>query len=587
MNRSIRLSIWIGLIAALLFVPFIGKLHLFDWDEINFAESAREMLQTKDYLNVQIFYESFWEKPPLFIWFQAISMKLFGVNEFAARFPNAVAGIVTLMVLFNFGKKLKNERFGVIWATAYAASILPFFYFKSGIIDPWFNLFIFLGIAEYIYAQLESDNKNKYRYIILSAIFIGLAVLTKGPVALVIFGLTAIGLLFRERFTLHLKFSHVVAFILIFVITGGFWFILQILNGNWQTVVDFIVYQIRLFSIEDSGHGGFPLYHFVVLLFGVFPISLFAIHGHKKSKVYRADVDYFRTSMVFSFWIVLILFSIVKTKIVHYSSFCYFPMSFLAAYSVYGIIKQNNRLPRWLSVGQLFLTALIGILVAMAPVFDKNKGWFIEKFNITHSFTVGNLQGDPGWTGMESAIGILLIIGMIVSVLRIKNGKPLRGFKLMGITSVLFIYAIMIFIVPGAEKYSQNAAIEFFKSQKDKDVYVQTFYKSYAKHFYPQINEFEEDHPFTQIWNEKRKNVAEKIIDTKEIYFTQWLAEGDIDKTAYFVVRIDKKEQTLNRFKKVKVLYEKNGYVFCIREPEVKDEQNDQQQEDSNSTTGI
>ena len=72
----------ITVLAALFFLPFLGHVHLFDWDEINFAECAREMLITGDYLRPQINYAPFWEKPPLFIWFQAISMHFFGVNEY-------------------------------------------------------------------------------------------------------------------------------------------------------------------------------------------------------------------------------------------------------------------------------------------------------------------------------------------------------------------------------------------------------------------------------------------------------------------------------------------------------------------------
>jgi len=104
MNQSIlRYNIYIAIIASLLFIPFLGNVHLFDWDEINFAECAREMLVTGDYFSVKINYLPFWEKPPVFIWMQALSMKMFGVNEFAARFPNAIAGIATLLVLFNIG----------------------------------------------------------------------------------------------------------------------------------------------------------------------------------------------------------------------------------------------------------------------------------------------------------------------------------------------------------------------------------------------------------------------------------------------------------------------------------------------------
>ena len=146
MKRTLLLNLAIALLAALFFIPGLGVVRLFDWDEINFAESAREMLVTGDWFNVRINFEPFWEKPPLFIWAQALSMKAFGVNEFAARLPNALMGIVTLLLLFNIGRKTEDERFGLIWAMMYGISFLPFFYFKSGIIDPWFNVFIFLGI---------------------------------------------------------------------------------------------------------------------------------------------------------------------------------------------------------------------------------------------------------------------------------------------------------------------------------------------------------------------------------------------------------------------------------------------------------
>ena len=105
------LRYWIIIVASvLLFVPFLGQVHLFDWDEINFAECAREMIVSNDYLRMQIDFKPFYEKPPLFIWLQVLSMKMFGVNEFAARFPNALAGMLTLIALFYVGKKVANEK---------------------------------------------------------------------------------------------------------------------------------------------------------------------------------------------------------------------------------------------------------------------------------------------------------------------------------------------------------------------------------------------------------------------------------------------------------------------------------------------
>ncbi|MES2387609.1 MAG: glycosyltransferase family 39 protein, partial [Bacteroidota bacterium] len=140
----------IALVAALFFIPFLGRVHLFDWDEINFAECAREMFINGEYGRVYINFQPFWEKPPFFFWLQTACMHLFGVGEFAARFPNALCGIITLLLLYRTGAKLYNRNFGLLWAGLYIGSILPHFYFRSGLIDPWFNLFIFIAILNLV-----------------------------------------------------------------------------------------------------------------------------------------------------------------------------------------------------------------------------------------------------------------------------------------------------------------------------------------------------------------------------------------------------------------------------------------------------
>src|SRR5512145_2360218 len=200
----------IAVLAALIFVPFLGGVHLFDWDEINFAESAREMIKSGDYLTVRINFVPFWEKPPLFIWMQVLSMKIFGINEFAARFPNAICGIVTLVVLFTMGSKMFNLRFGLIWTLLYAGSILPFFYFKSGIIDPWFNLFIFLGVYQ-LFLYFNQDH-CRFRHAVFAGLFIGLAILTKGPVALLVVALTTLIYMMVKKFRVRVRLTDVLAF---------------------------------------------------------------------------------------------------------------------------------------------------------------------------------------------------------------------------------------------------------------------------------------------------------------------------------------------------------------------------------------
>jgi 4-amino-4-deoxy-L-arabinose transferase-like glycosyltransferase len=95
-----RLTLGLLLLLSSSFFIGIGNFHLFDWDEINFAESAREMIESSNYLQVQINYLPFWEKPPFFFWLQVGAMKLFGINDFAARFPNALFGVIYLFTFY-------------------------------------------------------------------------------------------------------------------------------------------------------------------------------------------------------------------------------------------------------------------------------------------------------------------------------------------------------------------------------------------------------------------------------------------------------------------------------------------------------
>lgn len=543
MNASaLRYNILIALGAVILFVPFLGAVHLFDWDEINFAECAREMLVTHDYFSVKINYQPFWEKPPIFIWMQALSMNVFGINEFAARLPNAICGVVTLLVLFNIGRKLIDERFGLFWVLAYAGSFLPHFYFKSGIIDPWFNLFIFCGI----YFFILYSNQKSIRQLIYSALFIGLAILTKGPAAGLIFGLCVGAFWCIKRFQPIISFSHIIIYGIAVACVGGLWFLMLALTGNADVIKEFFVYQVRLFNTQDAGHGGPFIYHWVVLLIGCFPLSVFALRGFRRSSYDTPYQKLFKLWMMILFFVVLILFSIVKTKIVHYSSLCYFPLSFLGAYVIYKLASGEMRWKKSTSVLLIIIASLIGIAVSALPIIDKYKQQILDADLIKDKFAVENLKAAVSWTGFEWLIGIILIGGVGVMLFMINKGKVKQGIIGIFLFSLFAVNMSSVLVVPRIEKYSQGAAIEFYEYLQGKDCYVETIsFKSYAHLFYshkqPQAN--------------------------PRSYNSDWLYHGEIDKPAYFVSKITALDDVAQYYPELKEIYRKNGFVFWVRYP--------------------
>jgi len=500
------------------------------------------MLLSSDFLNVQIDYNVFWEKPPLFIWMQALSMKIFGVNEFAARLPNAICGAFTLLVLFNFGRHVYGQKFGLLWVLVYVGSILPLVYFKSGIIDPWFNLFIFLGVYYFIIYQdtLIYRSKSDRIDIALSALFLGLAVLTKGPAALLIFGLCGFVYLIICRFRIKIRILDTLMFLAILAFVGGFWFLLQIANGNYQMVMDFIVYQIRLFSTEDAGHGGFPGYHFVILLFGVFPASVFALKAFRRAKTDSPSQVFFKKWMIILFWTVLILFSIVKTKIVHYSSLCYFPLTFLAAHAIYRYLNGQLTFSLWQRILIIFIAGIFAIATCMLPLIDAYKQQIIEGNYIKDAFAVANLHSDVSWPALIYIIPLLLLTLLCISFFM---KKPLVKISSIFISVFIFTNLMLLFIIPRVEQYTQNAAIEFYKKHKGKDCIIRTWkFKSYAHLFYAQKPIYA---------GSVSETITEEMLITKES-----------QKPVYFICKITSANEFEKTYPQMKKMYEKNGFVF-------------------------
>ena len=550
-NFDLRNTLIITGIAFLFFGFFNGRVHLFDWDEINFAEMAREMVVTGEYLRPQVNFTFFTEKPPMFMWMQAASMEVMGVGEYAARFPNVVAGILTLILLFHFGKKLYNVRFGWLWVLTYIGSVLPHLYFRSGIIDPWFNLFIFLGIFHLILFTWKKNNtahielyRSKFFYLVVAGIFTGLAMLVKGPVAYLITGLTLGVYWIFKRFRFYISPLEFIGYTVVAILTAMTWFGLITIFHGTQFVEEFTIRQWEIFSREDAGHGGFPGYHFVVLLIGVFPASIFVLRSFGRQEFKFDYLKDYKLWMLILFWVVLILFTIVRSKIVHYSSMAYFPMTFLAAMVLHDIMEGRLYFRRWMALLLMVFAFVFGAVLIALPWLGKNVD-IIRPLFAADPFAMANLDAKVPWTGWESLAGVWFILITITAVIRFYKGKFGSGVVWLFGGTAIFVFLTLSLVIKKIEMISQNAAIEFFESKAGCDCYVTTEnYKSYGQYFYAQ----------SMPGGDHRR------------YDNQWLKYGDIDRETFFVAKITG-SQELEKAEDIDFLYEKNGFTFWVRHP--------------------
>ncbi len=545
-NSSGKNIVFFIILGCIFFIPFLGGVHLFDWDEINFAEISREMLITEDYFRIYVDFQPFWEKPPLYFWLQALSMKIFGLNEFAARFPNAICGILTLVILYKIGERLYNRFFGFFWALIYFGSILPNLYAHSGIIDPWFNLFIFTGMYYFIQFHWKKNGldqrlkKSKWFYLFWGGFLVGLGILTKGQVAFLVVCLTLFIYWIYKRFQFYVNVPEFLFFSVAAAFVSLTWYGLETWkNGPWF-IHEFNKYQIRLFSTHDAGHKGFFGYHIVVLLIGCFPASIFLIRSFLKLPDYKFQYQKdFARWMKMLFWVVLILFSIVQSKIVHYSSLCYFPLTYLATLVVYLNLNEKITFDRWMKLGLLSIGSLFVIATVILPFIGMNSEMLLPLFK--DPFAQGNLEAGVNWTGWEVIPGIVLCWVLYSSIFFMRKAKRILS---LFIGTAIFINLSLFFIVGNIEHYSQRAAIEFFKSKIEEDCYVKPQgYKTYA-----------------HLWYGKRKNNLPR--ESRDL---NWLMSDQADKPVYVVTKVHKLKQ-LEKYPQLKEIERKNGFVFLKKE---------------------
>jgi len=227
---------WAILIAATLYVCYfshLGAIGFVGPDEPRYAWIARDMAETGDWVTPRLYGKPWFEKPPLFYWGAALCFKLFGVSEAAARLPSAISALLATLALAWLALRLYGEEtarwlllllpttVGMIGFSHAAATDMPF----SGMLT------VAMVCAAVILDLTRNENtpvlpRTPWLALLLLGFFLGLAVLAKGPAAIILSGGGSFfWALFTKRWREAFRLFHPAA-LLSFCITALPWYIL-------------------------------------------------------------------------------------------------------------------------------------------------------------------------------------------------------------------------------------------------------------------------------------------------------------------------------------------------------------------------
>lgn len=542
------------LVTVIALLPFLGKTYLLDVEEAYAAEIAREMLLTKDFIRPRFDFMPAWERLPLLAWMQAFCIWLLGTGAFAIRLPNALCGILTMVMLYKLGARLYDHRFGLLWVAAFISGLIPVFLFRSGIEAPWSGLLIFLGVVHLIFFYWKSMGSGfQLRwpvswYLYSGGVFIGLASLLRGPEA-VILPAIAIGVYWLyKNLRFYISVQQFFLFFSLAAIIPLFWLSVDgILNGP-DAVLAIPAAQWRLFSIAPEGRGQFWGFYLIAFVLGCFPASLFAIQAlwyrtpENQEKEYpeRFEQRDFRRWMKMLFWTILIFFTLRSTKTPFDAFVAFFPLSFLSAFSVHQILGQRQVSERWSQVIVIATGALFSLLTLFWALTGHPAG--------IAALGMGNLSGISvavprpiGVTGILPAT-ILIVLG-VIAWRHFRKGAIQPAFTTLFAAFAGFSVMVSITLLPATVRNATGAAIEFARSKSAEDCYLLPF------HF---------DAPGLLFYLEK--NASAHPSGNKE----DWLLFGEADKTVYIIAR-DRDAGQLSGYAHLEELYRKDGYVFFRR----------------------
>lgn len=320
MQAATRNSALVFIGALLFHLAGTWSLPLIDRDEPRFAEASREMGERNDYLVPYFNAQYRFDKPPLTYWAQVASFHFLGETDFAARLPTAIASAFAAVVILMWGRRIADERVGVWAAVMFTVCFQSFVHGGAAVADMW--LVLFVTIAHW--AGWELLRNNGRRWPLTFSVALAFAFLAKGPIGWTpLLTIAAIKLL-RRVVKIHRPLLFIAAIPLMLGLVA-LWGIPALIRTHGEFFDVGIGKHViaRSFGAME-GHGATSVAGYLVLLpfyFVTVFVSFFpwSIKLPSLARRLARERDLTDDYLLVGALIIFVIFTFVKTKLIHYT----------------------------------------------------------------------------------------------------------------------------------------------------------------------------------------------------------------------------------------------------------------------------
>jgi 4-amino-4-deoxy-L-arabinose transferase-like glycosyltransferase len=394
-------------------------LPLIDRDEPRFAEASREMVERGNYIVPYFNNQLRLDKPPLTYWAQVSSYHIFGENDFAARFPSAIAASLTALAIFGWGRRIGGEKVGWWAAIIFTLSLQTFVHAKAAVADMW--LVLFVTLAHWAgYELLVDSNRaarpavapyHQTRWWLILYLSLALGFLAKGPIAWAPLLTVAAVITYTRDWQVFGCFKFIRG-ILVTLFVVALWGIPALV----QTHGEFLSVGIGRHVIGRSlatmeGHGASSLgtyllflpFYFVTVFISFFPWSIklpWLVRKLWLNRSARIDAPAYSRNLIDTYLImgigtIFMIFTFVSTKLPHYTLPAFPLLALLLARHWQPAATQGNR-----SLFARIATIAASLLVAIALLVPPMVARFFPAYQL-FQMSRGSLSSATQFAAVE------------------------------------------------------------------------------------------------------------------------------------------------------------------------------------------
>ena len=494
--------LFLTIIVSVLFGTTLASYPLAAPDGARYAEIPREMVATGDYITPHLNGIKYFEKPPLFYWLQAASIKVFGVNDFAVSFVNALMALGSVLLIYWTSRKIYGRASGIIASFIFATSSLVFALTRIITLDFALTFFLTLCLSSFLLATELPEVKKRNIYFWLAYLAAGLAFMTKGLVGIVLPGLILFSWVTIFNQWRNIKHYSILTGLMIFLLVTLPWHILVQLKNPEFSRFYFIEQHFLRYLTDYAGRAKKWWFFPAVFAGGLYPWIVFlpqAITHHIPKKL--KEWHYHKQSIFLLLWIFIVYFfyTFSNSKLIPYLLPTFSPIAILIGnyFATYWQKKQHSSI----NIGFNILFTL-NIILAIAGVVSM----FVLDFS-EQTITKQNLY----------TVSIIMVVSAISSFIAYRRYGLDKGFYVIAcLTAGLWLYLTPVISI--INKQSIKPLIMVLKEQiqpKDEVICYDTYYQDLP--FYLQrrviIANFQGELEF----GIKHQDTKGWIINTKEL----------------------------------------------------------------------